>query len=707
MAKRQRPFSLLDVELFQDLPREDWYGADHNPTLPENDEARIDLYTKATSEIISVFEKYDGAFILPILAAMRLLTAHLDQTPNTVLEAETEIAQGFVGKFGRGQEVPSREVVQALAKNIKTHMLLFLDNTSKRVEGPRAEALQRRMSDTLYVRRAYYPVQAYLLEIEIAEEFGLSPVGGSGLTLKEITRCAFYLAARLTASAHAIGAKCEEWLSGSTAPDFTGWLAQYELNPSDIARETAIEEQNVALLLQRWSIDLNSLKGIKLEHLHLENPVWARPLLRDDQKYYGFNPNTFLSFHADVLGAACVGNPTLSERLGRSRGIVLERRLHALLKQLFPHGEVIPNAYWTDQDTAKQHETDAIVLIDEIMFIFEAKGGGIPSRSRRGSSSFLDDVDKLYVASCVQASRLQSAFYSEPGTFDFQVGAQKRSVVRNTVKRVVCFGVALERITTTSLGISSEVASRIRGAGAQPMPVLTIGDLEQVLKLLPTQSERMHYMLRRSELDEEADFFGDELDLIAMYLKTGFTGFAGQGRERIVYPIYGLSDLIRFYQRNEACFDPSVPMPKRTTSTWAALIKSVENGQQRGWTSVVYDLLNAPLSGQEKFEKDIRAACRRCRLTKREGLSTATMQVPYQKHPTLFVALVTAIPDHYRRMIALRYRIEQWRREHVGERILFLSRDGLTFSAQTKFIGYYSPGWIAGRWTAVEGAELH
>jgi hypothetical protein len=373
---------------------------------------------------------------------------------------------------------------------------------------------------------------------------------------------------------------------------------------------------------------------------------------------------------------------------------------------MIPSGKILQNAKWTDPANGRKYEADAIVLLDELMLIFEAKGGALDPKSRRGSQTLMDDLEKLFAEAAVQSHRLQEVFYSQPESFEFQIGNDTQTVRRGDVKRVARFGVALERLLTTSMGLAPAVENKVREMGAEPMPMLTIGDLGQLATLLPTESARLHYLLRREEIDAEADFIADELDLIAMYLKNGFTGFQDYEGQRRVYHIYGLSDLLRFYQRDEFCYDPRIALPQRTTPVWDRLAATLENEKPQAWTALTYDLLNVPLESQKKFEKDIRAAFRRVRLTRRERIGWITMQVPFQKYPSLLLCAVTAIRSPAERAFALRSHFLDRCRRHPNERIILLARDALDPRTQLEFADYFYKGWVPGRWTAVEGAEI-
>jgi hypothetical protein len=91
-------------------------------------------------------------------------------------------------------------------------------------------------------------------------------------------------------------------------------------------------------------------------------------------------------------------------RIGAARGRALEHLIGEHLKNLLPSVERLLSAKWTDPDTGRQYETDAICLIDGVAIIFEAKGDALSAKGRRGSQSWFDDLDDIVVKATEQAS---------------------------------------------------------------------------------------------------------------------------------------------------------------------------------------------------------------------------------------------------------------------------------------------------------------
>ena len=54
-------------------------------------------------------------------------------------------------------------------------------------------------------------------------------------------------------------------------------------------------------------------------------------------------------------------------------------------------------------------------------------------------------------------------------------------------------------------------------------PVISLTDLMVIFEILDLQSERVHYLARRREINSHVVWFGDELDILAFYLQNGFT----------------------------------------------------------------------------------------------------------------------------------------------------------------------------------------
>jgi hypothetical protein len=703
----KRPLTLVDIILQRNPPPEDRYGVDHTPPLPDSKSARLVTYQAATAFLEEAFSRLDGYHVLTALSLLRSGAGQREHTQRDLVEAEVELAQAFFLKYGGGRESPSPQMVREISKNLKLHLLCFLEATSRPDLSDRSKILERRRLDTLTVRHTFYPNQAHRIYMEIADELSGIKVNNVRASIPSICKFGFSLPTYLTAIVESYIPQCESWMSGKNEPDWETWLHHFWIPTERFAEAMKIQAEEIETILEAWSLKPGDISGNKIEHIHLSNPVWGRPLISSKGKYFGFNPNVFLSFHSDIISNFLVPRVAkFSEKLGNARGIVLEKNLQSILKDIFPSAEFLFNSKWTHPQDQREYETDAIVLLDDIMLIFEAKGGSLSPQGRRGSQTLMDDLDKLIVESAVQSSRLGNLVAQKAGEIEFRLASSVKRVRCDRVERVSRFGVALERLVSMSNGYSPALIDRIRANGATPMPMLTIGDLEQLKNLLPTESSRLHYLLRRTEIDEEADFEADELDLIAMYLKTGFTTFLSAKHQGHSYGIYGISDFLRFYQEKEFYYDPSIALPVRTTTIWDRLISEVEQKKFKGWTAVVYDLLNTPLEGQERFEADILSAVKRIRKKPRRVIYWATMQVPFQKFPSLFLCAVTGIGDPAIQRLDIRDDFSQFCQQHPEERILLLTCDGLQRKSHPTIACYVNRGWKPGTWVSVEGAEL-
>jgi hypothetical protein len=131
---------------------------------------------------------------------------------------------------------------------------------------------------------------------------------------------------------------------------------------------------------------------------------------------------------------------------------------------------------------------------------------------------------------------------------------------------------------------------------------LALVDLESVFEVLDGQLQRLHYLVRRGEFERNAVYAGGELDLLVLYLDTGFNvgGFEFDGS-----PLMLTGDARRlnpYLMRRTTGADP--PRPRlRLTKWWRDILRRVEERRPPRWTDLGVALLGVALDEQERFEK--------------------------------------------------------------------------------------------------------
>lgn len=248
-----------------------------------------------------------------------------------------------------------------------------------------------------------------------------------------------------------------------------------------------------------------------------------------------------------------------------------------------------------------------MIRIDSLLIVAEAKAGKITSAARRGAlKSLKSDVRELVIAASVQADRFADYLRHKEGDhhFDSESGVNKVSL--DGIREIISINVALD-------GLSGLYGSQhnIRLAGfastsQRLVPTLTLADLESAFELLEGQGQKAHYLVRRTEIEHHMRYTGTELDLVDLYLDTGFnigtietepTEIVITGRSQRLHPY-----LMRRSSRG------SPPKPKiRINKWWMDILISLEERQAEGWLAISILLRCVSFEQQAAFIRELRS----------------------------------------------------------------------------------------------------
>lgn len=675
---RTKPQTLDDLVFGAGLPLAETYGWMDMPDLSQADQDR--LYHEATDVLRKGFQEFDGVAIMTLLAVMEKVSA-VDAPRSRVDIAVLEFAQTLLLRTSANGAAPAPDDVHRLTDALDTYLRLFIDQTSKPGADKAAELLARRRHQTLRARHTFYPHHARKIFQMIGHElapFGKHVLGMSLQDASEVAMVAAMAVARLVDESPIVE-EITSWLNGVRPFDPT-WCSLFEVPLARVAGAFPnLSTSAVAVILDKLSLEPGALAPMNPDYLPLDNPMWRRPFVKIDDRWFCFSPGTLFSAHADVLSTLAEGiSKTPGEVIGKARGAALETMAAGVLRAVFPHGEVLTSVFWTDPVSGEEHETDVMLLIDGHALIFEAKGHVLSNVARRGSADWFRLFDDVVAEAALQTSRLEAALrHPADAALALRTDQGFRTLIKADIRHIARFGVSLERVTMASYGVDNALRDRIVRLGGTAMPIFTIGDLLLMRELIGSEGRCLHYLLRRSDLERDCEFIGDELDLLALYLKTGFVRLWASEAKMGPLVVYGLSDLLRYHVRHSGHHDPKCRLPKLTSAWWDRIIVQRELKRPNGWTDMIHDLLNVPLASQERFWKDIVALRRKLRRSPSKGAYNGVlMQVHDQLRPTHFTCLVTGRMPDVERVRAARSIFAEQDQKHPNERLFVFHLDG-------------------------------
>ena len=295
-------------------------------------------------------------------------------------------------------------------------------------------------------------------------------------------------------------------------------LDAFTFSASHLAALLDLKESRVAAILDEHALRLGSLSRHPVEHLHLSNPVWKKPLIHiGDREYFCASPVGFFSFVIPCMEA--ILSP-FSAAVSERRAKYLESKVTEIVQRRFPGSAIKTNFKWAEDGTT--YESDLIAFIDSFALVIECKSGKITPPALRGAPNRLrKHIQELLIDPNLQSLRLKNRLdflASHPDAADpirDDIGYDL-SKVRQVVRASVC----LEEFGSIQASLRLLEDTGWLPEGFSPCPTMNLADFETVFDILKHPVQILHYMFKREAVESSVGYLANELDLLGLYLNT-------------------------------------------------------------------------------------------------------------------------------------------------------------------------------------------
>ena len=383
----------------------------------------------------------------------------------------------------------------------------------------------------------------------------------------------------------------------------------FSFTSAELASSMNLEPVALECALSKLSYQFGALRDSNPEHFFLGNPVWTKPLIKlPTGSYFCAIPQVFFSFIFQTLDSLLSAEEVKREVQDKRRPKFLEDEVKQLFTQAFPQAVFKQNFKWKDSNV--EYESDFLMQVDSYLLIVEAKSGAVSRSALRGApSSAKDDIQELLINPAIQSKRFADKIMELKYEQVYPEAFQTLNFDLSAIQNIIRLSVTLEDFAT----IQSQV-SKLKDTGwldkdFSAAPTIALADLEVVFDILTSAPQKIHYLVRRAELEYHMQYRGDELDLIGLYLETGFN----LGKEEFEireWIISGMSEKVDEYY---VALDQGIARKKPSLELikwWKDIQLRIEQRCPYRWSEVAVMLLNASLSDQREAERGFKRIMR-------------------------------------------------------------------------------------------------
>ena len=382
--------------------------------------------------------------------------------------------------------------------------------------------------------------------------------------------------------------------------------------PGKVSEGSGLATEIVEAVLRAISLAPGELKAARPEHLFLSNPVWTAPGIDLGDCFFVPMPQLVFS-HIHPLVARLGETVGLERELEHARSRFLERKVCEVVGKGLPGAAILPNPTWrlVDQD----YETDCVAAIDRVVVIVEAKSSHLTPAGLRGAPDRLKrHIQELVLAPSIQSARLEKLIADARGG-DEAAGEAARNLGLDVSKvdQIIRLSVTLDDLSALH---SAETEFKQLGwipDDHELAPTISIADLMYVVDILDDPLTFLHYLSERLFVQKEISIVGDELDLLGLYLETGFHLGALEETGDELQATGMSSQIDRYYiSRDEGI---SVPKPQmKVRPRFRHMIDELSKARPNGWIVAGLNLLDlGDYFDQKKLERGLDKLRRRVR----------------------------------------------------------------------------------------------
>jgi len=254
-------------------------------------------------------------------------------------------------------------------------------------------------------------------------------------------------------------------------------------------------------------------------------PARKKPLIQLDSDYYAVDPCfTRDAGYRAILFNLLQQNPSYKELFKERQKVMSEDAFPDILSEQLPNARVYQEVYYKDPVTRQWSENDTLILIDDVLYLVEAKAGAAASISspelnfERHAQSVQDLIIKAYK----QCKRFFDYLYSADEVLLYnRVNGKYEECgrIRHTDYRVMIpIGLTVESFSPLS-SFCKELPVIQPLLGKHAFISMSIDDLFVLKRILPTAGQFAHYMeVRQAVACIQNAYLFDEFDHLGAYI---------------------------------------------------------------------------------------------------------------------------------------------------------------------------------------------
>lgn len=359
----------------------------------------------------------------------------------------------------------------------------------------------------------------------------------------------------------------------------------------EIAALTGKDADRVDRILRMLSFEPGELAGQKIEHMFLSNPVWSRPGIYLGGEYMFVTPQAIFSHINEIMWNVAT-SAKIEADLSDRRATYLEDKTESVIQSVLPTARIAKNVKW--MDGVQQFETDILAVVDNTVFLAEAKSHRLTPQGLRGAPDRLKrHLNDMVIAPSVQSERLAGHIVAaRGGDAASLVITQSLGLDAEKIDQIIRISLTLDDLSILSSSEEEMAKLGLIPANHNLAPTMHIADLCCIGDILDEEIPFLHYLSERFHFQKHFELFGDELDFLGVHLSTGFN----LGRQRADFRhlmVSGMSDVIdRYYNARDAGIALQKPAPT-IHRCYKEIIDKLARTKPDGWTTIGISILSS------------------------------------------------------------------------------------------------------------------